>query len=321
MRAVYIDYIVHRLSDRDTRPLILLILKGGSWVDSLSRMNKALAYIEEHLTENLDYAEVAKIALCSEYHFKRMFSFLAGLSLSEYVRKRRLTLAALDLKNVDLRIIDVAIKYGYSSADSFSRAFYTLHEILPSEARDGHARLKAYPRMTFQLSIRGGCVMNYRIIEKEPFWLVGFKRRVPIVFSGINPEIAKMTELLTPEIVQRLKSISNIEPTGIISASTNFSEGRMEEKGELDHYIGVATSTTKKMEFDVLEVDASTWAIFESVGPFPETLQNVWGRIYAEWFPTSGYEAVEGPEILWNESPDTKNPKYRSEIWIPVQKK
>jgi AraC family transcriptional regulator len=169
--------------------------------------------------------------------------------------------------------------------------------------------------------IRGGSEMNYRIIEKESFNLVGFKKRVPIIFKGVNPEIEKMTELLTPEVVKQLKSISNVEPKGIISASTNFSEGRMEEKGELDHYIGVATTSNETAEYDILNIDAGTWAIFESIGPFPETLQNIWGRIYSEWFPSSGYEAVEGPEILWNESPDTSNPKYRSEIWIPVKKK
>lgn len=290
-------------------------------MDSLSSMNNALAYIEENLTEDIDYREVSKIAYCSEYHFKRMFSFLSGISLSEYIRRRRLTLAALDLKDSNLRIIDVAVKYGYSSADSFSRAFHSMHGILPSEARRENTQLKAYPRMTFQLSIKGGREMNYRIVEKESFKLVGFKKRVTITFKGVNPEIALMYELLTPEVIKQLKELSNVEPTGIISASTNFSEGRMEEKGELDHYIGVATSGNEKAEFDVLKINANTWAVFESIGPFPETLQDIWGRIYSEWFPSSGYEAVEGPEILWNESKDTMNPKYRSEIWIPVKKK
>ena len=290
-------------------------------MDSLRSMNNALAYIEEHLTVEIDYSEVSKIAYCSEYHFKRMFSFLSGISLSEYIRRRKLTLAALDLKDKNLRIIDIAIKYGYRSADSFARAFHSMHGILPSEVRSENTQIKAYPKMTFQLSIKGGCEMNYRIIEKEPFKLVGFKKRVPIIFEGVNPEISKMTELLTPEVIKQLKAISNVEPTGIISASTNFSEGRMQEKGELDHYIGVATSSDETAEFDVLKIDAYTWAVFESIGPFPETLQNVWGRIYSEWFPSSGYEAVEGPEILWNESPDTGIPNYRSEIWIPVRKK
>ena len=302
-------------------PLIILMKKGGISMDSLSSMNNAIAYIEENLTENIDYSEISKIAYCSEYHFKRMFSFLSGISLSEYIRRRRLTLAAIDLKDKDLRIIDVAVKYGYNSADAFSRAFYNIHGILPSEAKSENAQFKAYPRMTFQLSIKGVCEMNYRIVEKNSFNLVGFKKRVPIIFEGVNPEIAKMTELLTEEVIKQLKELSNVEPKGIISASVNFSEGRMEEKGELDHYIGVATTSNDALKFDVLKVYASTWAVFESIGPFPETLQNIWGRIYSEWFPSSGYEAAEGLEILWNENPDTDNPKYKSEIWIPIKKK
>ncbi|MEL7659868.1 AraC family transcriptional regulator [Acetobacterium wieringae] len=289
-------------------------------MDSLSSMNNALTYIESHLTEVIDFKVLSKIALCSEYHFKRMFSFLSGISLSEYIRRRRLTLAALELKDSNLRIIDIAMKYEYGSADSFSRAFYSVHGILPSEARNESAQIKAFPRMTFQLSIQGGCEMNYRIVEKEPFRLVGYKKRVPMVFSGVNPEITKMYELLTSEVIVQLKSLSNIEPTGMISASTNFSEGRMDEKGELDHYIGVATTSSDVGDFDELEVESNTWAVFESIGPFPETLQKIWGRIYSEWFPSSGYESVNGPEILWNESTDLHNPKYRSEIWIPVKK-
>ncbi len=290
-------------------------------MDSLSSMNNALAYIEEHLTDDIDCSKLSKLSYCSEYHFKRIFSFLAGISLSEYIRRRRLTLAALDLKDSNLRIIDIAVKYGYSSADSFSRAFHSIHGVLPSNARSENQKVKAYPRMTFQLSIKGGFEMNYRIVEKEPFKLVGFKKRVPIVFNGVNPEIAKMYQLLTSEVIKDLKALSHMEPSGIISASTNFSEGRMEEKGELDHYIGVATTRDDIAKFDILKIEAATWAVFESIGPFPETLQDVWGRIYSEWFPSSGYEAIEGPEILWNESKDTSDSKYRSEIWIPVKKK
>ncbi|HIZ53397.1 MAG TPA: GyrI-like domain-containing protein, partial [Candidatus Enterococcus avicola] len=107
----------------------------------------------------------------------------------------------------------------------------------------------------------------------------------------------------------------------IISASTNFSDCRMSKKGELDHYIGVLSLAQGLENFDTFEVRASTWAVFEAVGPYPDTLQNIWGRIYSEWFPTSGYEAISGPEILWNESPDTTNPQYKSEIWIPVKRK
>ncbi len=290
-------------------------------MDSLKGMNDALGYIEENLTDTIDFKEVARLALCSEYHFQRMFSFLAGVSLSEYIRRRRLTLAAFELNNSNARVIDMAIKYGYSSADSFARAFQSLHGILPSEAKFSGQSLKAYPRMTFQLSIKGGNEMNYRIIEKGPFIIVGIKKRVPIIFNGVNPEIAAMWQSLNEKIITQIKGLSNVEPTGLISASVNFSEGRMEEEGELDHYIGAATTSQCPENLEMLEVSASTWAVFEAVGPFPHTLQNVWGRIYSEWFPSSNYEQAEGPEILWNEHKDVTSPTFRSEIWIPVKKR
>ncbi len=290
-------------------------------MDSLKKMNEALSYIEENLTDDIDFKKVAKLALCSEYHFKRMFSFLAGVTLSEYVRRRRLTLAAFELNNSNIRIIDVAIKYGYSSPDSFTRAFQGLHGVTPSEARNNSQSLKAYPQMTFQLSIKGGSEMNYRIEEKEAFCIVGIKKRVSLIYHGVNPEIASMWKRLNEDIINKLKELSNVEPLGLLSASTNFSEGRMEERGELDHYIGVATTKECPDNFAQLEVPASTWAVFEAVGPFPDTLQDVWGRIYSEWFPSSNYEQAEGPEILWNENKDVTSPVFKSEIWIPVLKK
>ncbi|MFZ7104313.1 MAG: AraC family transcriptional regulator [Peptococcaceae bacterium] len=290
-------------------------------MDSLDRMNQALSYIEENLTNDIDLKEAARLALCSEYHFQRMFSFLAGVTLGEYIRRRRLTLAAFELNNSDIRILDAAVKYGYHSADSFARAFQNLHGITPSEARNKGRSLKAYPQMTFQLSIRGGSEMNYRIEEKTAFCIVGIKKRVPIIFQGVNPEISAMWQSLDEETIRQLKALSNTEPPGLISASTNFSEDRMEEKGELDHYIGVATTKECPDNLTKLLVPASTWAVFRSVGPFPQTLQNIWGRIYSEWFPSSHYEQKEGPEILWNENKDLTSPAFTSEIWIPVRKK
>jgi AraC family transcriptional regulator len=283
-------------------------------------MNKALQYIEENLTQEVNFKEVAKIAFCSEYHFKRMFSFLAGVTLSEYIRRRRLTIAAFELTNKNVRIIDIAMKYGYSSPDSFTRAFQALHGVTPSEARNNGQELKAYPRMTFQLSIKGGNEMNYRIEEKEAFHIVGIMKRVPIIFEGENPEITSMWKSLNPKKIAALKEISNVEPEGIIQASTNFSEGRMEEKGELDQYIGVATTKDCPEGFMKLEVAASTWAVFDSEGPFPNTLQETWGRIYSEWFPSSNYQQIGGPEILSIKTKDLTSSTVKSEIWIPVLK-
>jgi AraC family transcriptional regulator len=294
-------------------------MKGAVEMDSLKNMNDALRYIEENLTEEINFEKVAQRAYCSEYHFKRMFSFLAGIPLSEYIRRRRLTLAALELQNSDVKVIDIAMKYGYSSPDSFTRVFQKMHGVTPSQV-SGHS-LKAFPPMTFQLSIRGGNEMNYRIVKKEPFSIVGIMKRVPLIFNGVNPEIAEMWQSLDEDMIKRFKSMSNVEPQGLISASVNFSEGRMEEKGELDHYIGAATTEECPDGLSKLEVPHLTWAVFEAVGPFPATLQHVWGRIYSEWFPSSSYEQAEGPEMLWNESKDVGSNTFKSEIWIPVRKK
>lgn len=289
-------------------------------MDSLERMNQALAYIEDNLADELDIKQVERLALCSEYHFRRMFSFLAGVSLSEYIRRRRLTLAAFELLQGEARVIDVALKYGYTSPDSFTRAFQSVQGVTPSEARASGQPLKAYPRMTFQLTIKGGSEMKYRLEEKGAFGLVGMMKRVPLIYEGVNPDIAAMWKSLDQETITTLKALSNVEPRGLIQGSTNFSEGRL-DGGELDHYIGVATTEDAPAGLTRLEVPASTWAVFESVGPFPETLQNIWGRIYAEWFPSASYEQAPGPEILWNENMEIDSPTFRSEIWIPVVKK
>ena len=285
----------------------------------LESMNAALGYIEDHLADDIDFREVSRRAHCSEYHFKRMFSFLAGLPLSEYIRRRRLTQAGLELTRSQDRVLDIAVKYGYSSADAFARAFQAVHGVTPSEARQSGQALRAYPRLTFQLTVKGGEAMQYRIVEKEAFRIVGAMKRVAIVFEGVNPEIAAMAQSLGMETIEELKRMSNVEPRGLISASVNFSEGRMEEQGELDHYLGAATTENGPDHLAKLEVPASTWAVFASVGPYPSALQNVWGRIYSEWFPSSSYELAPGPEMLWNEGKDTSSPTYRSEIWIPVK--
>lgn len=288
-------------------------------MSSLERLNEALAYIEENLAEEIDFRQVERLALCSEYHFRRLFSFLAGITLSEYIRRRRLTLAAFELAHGGARVMDTALKYGYSSPDSFARAFFALHGVTPTEARQAGPSLKAFPRLTFQMTIKGVSEMNYRLVEKEPFRIVGLMRRVPLIYEGVNPHIAAMWAELNEPLITTLKALSNVEPRGMISASTNFSEGR-HEGGELDHVIGVATTHDAPAGLARLDVPALTWAVFEAVGPFPQTLQTVWGRIYAEWFPSSGYSLVPGPELLWNESKDVDAPAFRSEIWIPVAK-
>lgn len=289
-------------------------------MEALGQMNQAMGYIEEHLMdEEIDMRRVAQIAGCSEYHFRRMFSFLSGMSLGEYIRCRRLTLAGLELHNTSDKVIELALKYGYDSPDSFTRAFQAWHGTTPTEARRGHSKLKSFPQMTFQLTIKGGNPMEYRIIEKGPFQVAGIMKRITLIYEGVNPQMDEMWTRLTMDDYAELKSISNTEPGGIICVSANFSEGRA-EGGELDQYIGVATTGPVPERWEVLPVEASTWAVFTAIGEFPKTLQDTWARIYSEWFPSSGYELTGGPEILWNEGKDTTVPDYKSEIWIPVVK-
>lgn len=286
-------------------------------MDFLEKMNGAMEYIEEHLDGEVDYAELARRIGCSEYHLSRMFPFLTGESLSLYIRRRRMTRAALELRGGEEDLLGLAVKYGYSSVDAFSRAFREVHGVPPSRAV-GPVPLRSFPKMSFQFQVQGVVPMVYRLVTKEGFRIVGIQKTVSLVFSGPNPEIDAMWKGLSLPVIQRWKALSDTEPRGIISASTNFSEGRMTEQGTLDHYIGVVTTGAGSPDDACLEVEAGLWAVFEAVGPFPQTLQNVWGRIYSEWFPSSPYQVRRGPEILWNEGPDTTKPDFRSEIWIPV---
>ncbi len=162
--------------------------------------------------------------------------------------------------------------------------------------------------------------MEYRIVEKEAFQIVGIKKQITLIYEGVNSQMDDMWASLTEKDFVELKQLSNVEPTGILCVSANFTEGRAEGT-LLDQYIGVATSKPVSERWKVLPVDAGTWAVFTAIGEFPKALQDVWARIYSEWFPTSGYELTGGPEILWNESKDTSLPNYKSEIWIPVIKK
>ncbi|WP_033542255.1 AraC family transcriptional regulator [Planococcus sp. CAU13] len=289
-------------------------------MNMLKDMNEALHYIEENLDEEIDFQEVAAIAGVSEYHFRKLFSYLSGMPLSSYIRNRRLSQAAFDLQQNGKRVLDVAVKYGYDSADGFSRAFRDWSGMHPSEVKNSQS-LKLFPRLTFQLTIQGGMDMDYRIVEKEAFKLVGIKKRVPLIFEGVNPEIVKIAESITAEQRERLGAIRNTDVKTVINASFDFDEGRYEEKGELDHLIGSITTLNQDFgEFDVVEVPAGSWAIFKAEGEFPKVLQDTMAKIFSEWLPSSNYELTEGPEISFNgDMSDLQN--VSSEIWIPVKKR
>lgn len=286
----------------------------------LKSMNEALEYIESHLNDEIDYTELERITGTSLYHFRRIFSFVSGMSLGEYIRKRKLSNAMFDLLHDGMSVTETAFKYGYESVEGFSRAFQRWSGIKPSEVKSKNT-LKSFPKLSFKLTVQGGLNMDFKIVEKPLFTIVGVKTRVPLQFSGENQEIIKLAKSITQKQKEKLNSYANIDPKQIVNASYHFDDGRMDEHGSLDHMIGVLTTKPSiSDEFEVVEVPALTWAIFSSESEFPAVMQETWGKIFAEWLPSSNYEVVEAPEISFTGDLSDKN-NVRSEIWIAVKRK
>lgn len=286
----------------------------------LRRMNEAMDYIDSHITEELDETKIEQITGTSIYHFRRLFSLLAGVTLGEYIRNRKLSNATFDLLHEGMSVTEVAFKYGYESVDGFSRAFKQWAGISPSEVNQ-EVNLKAFPKLSFQLTIQGGTDMDYRIEDKDAFKIVGVSKRVPLQFEGENQEIIKLAQSITEEQRVKMRSYANVEPFQVVNASYNFDENRMEEKGSLDHMIGVMTTIESDFKgFDVVEVPALTWAKFSCRGEFPKVMQETWGKIFSEWLPSSNYELVEAPEISFTKDLSDLDNVY-SEIWVAVKKK
>jgi len=287
----------------------------------LEHLNGALDYIEQNLDNQMDESEIAKRACCSIFHFKRMFSYLAGISLQEYIRRRRLTLAAIDLQDSSVKVIDIAMKYGYQSADAFTRAFQALHGITPTGARNAGHSLKAYPPMTFRFSIGGSEPMKYRIEQKDAFQVIGIRNRVTPIASGEHPGVVQVWKTTDHERYAKLKSLNNQAPYGI--SHVHLGEGGLFGKQDFDYIMAVASTASCPEHFSHFIVPAMTWAIFEVKIPWE---QEKWHRIYGEWFPSSGYEQAEGPmiqvgpEIEVGLEQQVFMEEIEVELWIPVVK-
>jgi AraC family transcriptional regulator len=180
----------------------------------LERLNQAMEYIEQHLDQRIEVAELARIAVTSEYHFRRLFSALAGIPLSEYIRRRRLTVAGARVLAREETLLDVAVRYGYSSGEAFARAFRAMHGIGPGEARRTGAVLCSQPRMSFRLVVEGSNSMRYRIVEKEEFRVVGKKARVPLVHEGMNPAIVAFVRSIDQETLRLMAGLPTRSSTG-----------------------------------------------------------------------------------------------------------
>lgn len=279
------------------------------WIENF---NKAINYMEEHIREEVDYEKAAQIACCSVFHFQRMFTYMAGLPLSEYIRRRRMSLAAVDLQGSNEKIIEIALKYGYSSPTAFNRAFQGVHGIAPSAARKEGIILKSYPPISFKITIKGVEEMNYRVEEKEAFRIVGVSQPL---FKEIekNFEIvpAMWGKAVADGTIEKLASMMNSSPKGLLGVSAC---GNAEE---WKYFIAVA-STDQAKDLEEYEIPASVWAVFPGSGT-NLSIQELEKRIVTEWLPTSGYEYGNAPDIEVYLNPDPNNAQY--EVWIPVVKK
>ncbi|MCD9144968.1 AraC family transcriptional regulator [Streptomyces albireticuli] len=284
----------------------------------LERLNQAMEHIEGHLDEKIEAADLARIAVTSEYHFRRLFSALAGIPLSEYIRRRRLTVAGAEVLAGERTLLEVAVRYGYTSGEAFARAFRVMHGVGPGEARRSGASLRCQSRLSFRLTVEGSSSMRYRIVEKEEFRVVGRKTRVALVHEGVNPALAEFIRGIGQETLERVRSLSDQEPEGIVGVSDDLDPSRAEGT-ELDYYHGVVTRAAVPEDMDALTVPAGTWAVFENSGPFPQALQHLWRDVFTQWFPSNPYRSRPGPEILRTRlSQDAA--RADAELWIPVER-
>ncbi|MET9505836.1 AraC family transcriptional regulator [Streptomyces sp. NPDC006622] len=283
----------------------------------LERLNQAMEHIEHHLDQDIEVAELARVAATSEYHLRRMFSALAGMPLSEYVRRRRLTLAGAEVLAGRETLLQIAVRYGYGSGEAFARAFRAMHGIGPGEARRTGAVLNSQSRMAFRLTIEGSGSMRYRVVDKADFSVVGLRARVPLVHAGPNHAIIDFVRGIDPQILERLEQLSDQEPHGIVSVCDDLDPSRAEGT-ELDYHHGVITSLAAPEGTTALAVPAGTWAVFTTSGPAPQAVQELWRSVFTEWFPSNPYRSRTGPEILrMRLSP--AGTEADAELWLPVE--
>lgn len=300
-------------------------------MDWISGIQSAVDYIEKNLTEQIDYEAVAAQSFSSSYHFQRVFSILCGFTVGEYIRCRRLTLAGIELATTDAKVIDVALKYGYESPDSFAKAFQKFHGISPSAARANRANLKSFSRLVLKISLEGGKVMNYRIEEKPKMMFTGYKRR----FSG-TPEARKEQErdfyVSTRANQYILKGLSHDCDTGYNIMKNLDNDG-------YDFYIASlsdeqsAENLEKELgadakRFEKIIVPERLYLICETQrSKYPtKEFEDVRKRAVSEWLYSSEYELADAPEIsvyhwFFERGNDIVNNSRYIELWLPIIKK
>ena len=281
------------------------------WLDC---MNKAIGYLEVNMEGKVDVEEAAHIALSSRFHFQRMFYMLCGTTIAGYVRNRRLTLAAQELAIGGCKVIDVALKYGYETPESFAKAFSKFHGISPSAARKPGVRLKSVSRLTFVISVKGEQKMEYKLVKKDAFRIVGKVLTVPMEDAGHSKTIPQFwTDCMNDGMYDTLLAAGDSHDT--LGLCANFDP----DMKSFEYIIAVMSKSgavpPSCMEMTVKPL---TWAVFETRGQLPTSIQDLNIRVFSEWFPSSGFEHDDGPEVEFY--PDEPNgDDYRCEVWVPVK--
>jgi AraC family transcriptional regulator len=286
-------------------------------------MNRALDYIEINLVSEIELKEIARCACCSSHQFQRMFSFITNISLAEYIRRRRLTLAAIELQNSNMKVVDIAIKYGYESPVSFARAFQSLHGVNPAMAREEGTALKAYPRLSFLISIKGEEPMNYRIETKESFQIFGIEKVFQL--NGIETPAELWKQSHENGEVERLASNAGKLPDLMnpyyhkVHAVCSY---KKTEEDTFPYMLSAFKDETSKADgYTSITIPSQTWAIFSSDpftwDKFDETIETLYRRFFSEWLPATGYEQVDGMEF---EITGGKDGLSFVELWFAVRK-
>lgn len=277
----------------------------------ITQLNDTIDYIEQNLTTEIDYEKLAQIAGCSSFYYQRMFAYMARVPLSEYIRRRKMTLAAVDLQD-GAKVIDIAMKYGYSSPTSFNRAFQSIHNITPSKVKEMGVSVKSFPPISFKITINGSEAMDYRIEKKEAFRIVGISQLINADIENNFKEIPQMWGRAAENgTIEKLIPFMNSQPMGVLGISV------CNDQEPWRYYIAVATDIMDSVDFEFYTVPPATWAIFSGEGT-GISIQELERRIFTEWMPASGYKYGNAADIEVYLDPSPQNTKY--EVWVPVVK-
>lgn len=285
----------------------------------IGTLNALVDLVEQNHDETIDAAGFAREHGTTEYHLRRMFSALAGMPLSEYVRRRRMTLAAADLVRGEPNLLELAVRYGYGSVEAFGRAFRAVHGTGPADVRRHGGPLSTQPVLRFRLSVEGSTPMDVTITDRPAFTLAGHAAEVPLIHQGVNPHIQEHIASIAPEEHGHLKALSDTEPGGILAVTADI-EPDAPEGSMLTylHAVAVRAETALPDDLDSMPVEAGTWAVFHSSGPFPNALQRTWAATATEWFPSNPWRLRPGPSILrYLELTDAH---ATCEIWMPIER-